>query len=117
MPIPDCFMNNGVDIDTPIYDNPSMGHFGQVINLYVQNDALTSLERLAFNSLVESLPPPMQHGVRTRVWYRWYPDVAYPGLTVGMRDVTVVASDEVLIDYGIFDINSVPWDKLGGICL
>lgn len=110
MPIPET---NCVDIDTPTFPSSDMGRFGQVINLYVQGDALTSLERLAFSELVKSLPAPMQHGVRTRVWHRWYPSVAYPGLTVGMRDVTVAASNEVLIPYGDFDITAVPWDKLG----
>lgn len=110
--IPDDVMNCGVDIDTPSYASPDMGAFGQVINLYVQNDILSSLERLAFSELVKSLPPPMQHGVRTRVWSRWYPSTPYPGLTVGMKDITVNASNEVLIDYGVFDIDNVPWDKL-----
>jgi len=112
---------NCVDIDTPIYPNPSMGHFGQVINLYVENPECTDAERSAFSALVLQLPPPMQHGIRTRVWRFFYPDVPYPGLTVGMRDVTVTASNEVLVPYDDFVMANVPWDKLGmnlcgGIC-
>ncbi|QYW06699.1 hypothetical protein uav_168 [Pseudomonas phage UAVern] len=108
--------NNCVDIDTPCYPSPDMGRFGQVINLYVQDPVCTPEERAAFSALVLQLPPPMQHGVRTRVWRFFYPDAPYPGLTVGMRDVTVTASNEVLVPYDTFDMNSVPWDKLGGIC-
>lgn len=113
MPIPEY---NCVDIDTPCFPSPDMGRYGQVINLYVEGDSLTDSERFAFSQLVLQLPPPMQHGIRTRVWHRWYPATPYPGLTVGMRDVTVVASNEVLIPYATFDMASVPWDKLGGIC-
>lgn len=113
MPIPET---NCVDIDTPNFPSPDMGRYGQVINLYVEDIVCTDTERSAFSALVLQLPPPMQHGIRTRVWKHWYPDAPYPGLTVGMRDVTVVASNEVLIPYAIFDMASVPWDKLGGIC-
>lgn len=94
------------------FPSTDMGRVGQVINFYVQGDSLTELERLAHDNLVESLPPPMQHGLRTRVWHRWYPEAPYPGLTVGMRDVTVVSSNEILIPYGDFDIDNVPWEKL-----
>lgn len=110
MAIPEC---NFVDIDTPCYPNPSMGRFGKVINLYVQNESLDPTERAAFDDLVSQLPPPMEHGIRTRVWKFWYPDVPYPGLTVGLRDVTVAASNEVLIPYLTFNMANVPWDKLG----
>lgn len=108
--------NNCVDIDTPNFPSPDMGRYGQVINLYVEAESLSQPERAAFSALVLQLPPPMQHGIRTRVWRFWYPDVPYPGLTVGMRDVTVAASNEVLIPYASFDMNAVPWDKLGGTC-
>lgn len=107
--------SNCVDFNTQCYPSPDMGRYGQVINLYVEADSLSPTELTAYSTLVKQLPP-MQHGVRTRVWHRWYPDTAYPGLTVGMRDVTVTASNEVLIPYDTFDMNSVPWDKLGGIC-
>lgn len=113
MPIPEY---NCVDIDTPRFPSSDMGRYGQVINLYVEGDSLTDTERFAFSDLVKQLPPPMQHGVRTRVWHRWYPETPYPGLTVGMRDVTVAASNEVLIPYASFNMDNVPWDKLGGIC-
>ncbi|ATW58280.1 hypothetical protein CNR37_00073 [Pseudomonas phage ventosus] len=102
---------------TPLcYPSPDMGRFGQVINLYVENPENTQEERAAYSQLVLQLPPPMQHGVRTRVWRHWYPDTPYPGLTVGMRDVTVTASNEVLIPYEDFVMANVPWDKLGGKC-
>lgn len=108
--------NNCVDIDTPCFPSSDMGRYGQVINLYVENPVCTQEERAAYSQLVLQLPPPMQHGVRTRVWRFFYPDAPYPGLTVGMRDVTVVASNEVLIPFDTFDMNAVPWDKLGGTC-
>lgn len=101
-----------VEYGCEAYPSPDMGCVGEVINLYVENDALTDEERAAYDQLADSLPPPMQHGIRTRVWRFWYPSVPYPGLTVGMRDVTVTASNEVLIPYSTFDMNSVPWEKL-----
>lgn len=114
MAIPsDTFNNCYFD---PCYPSPDMGRFGQVINLYTENDALTPTELSAYSTLVKQLPPPMQHGVRARTWRHWYPDAPYPGLTVGMRDVTVVASNEVLIPYEDFNMDNVPWDKLGGTC-
>lgn len=108
--------NNCVDIDTPCYPSPDMGRYGQVINLYVENGVVSPLERIALDTLLQQLPPPEQHGIRTRVWRFWYPDVPYPGLTVGMRDVTVAASNEILIPYEDFNMSNVPWDKLGGTC-
>lgn len=94
------------------YLSPDMGLVGQVVNLYVQDVPMTPTERLAYSELVKQLPPPMQHGVRPRVWRFWYPDISYPGLTVGMRDITVVASSEVLIPYEDFQMENVPWDKI-----
>ena len=89
-----------------------MGCVGQVINLYVETLPNTDDDRAAYNDLQASLPPPMQHGMRMRVWNQWYPLVDYPGLTVGLRDVTVVASNEVLVPFEDFDISNVPWEKL-----
>lgn len=109
MPIPET---NCVDIDTPTFPSSDMGRYGQVINLYVEDVVCTDAERSAFSALVLQLPPPMQHGIRTRVWRFFYPLVDYPGLTVGMRDVTVAASNEILIAYDDFVINNVPWEKL-----
>lgn len=103
---------NCVDIDTPNFPTSDMGGFGQVINLYVENPVVSDTELAAWYSLLQQLPPPEQHGIRTRVWRFFYPDTPYPGLTVGMRDVTVSASNEVLIPYDTFDINNVPWEKL-----
>lgn len=103
---------NCVDIDTPCFPSSDMGRFGQVINLYVENPVLSDTELTAWYSLLQQLPPPEQHGVRTRVWRFFYPLVDYPGLTVGMRDVTVAASTEVLVPLASFDINNVPWEKL-----
>lgn len=99
---------------SPCYPSPDMGRLGQVINLYIEDVIATQEENEAFASLALSLTPPMQHGIRTRVWKFWYPDVPYPGLTVGMRDVTVSASNEILIPYDDFVMANVPWDKLGG---
>lgn len=109
MPIPECSLSSLKELS---YPSPDMGCVGQVINLYVEADSLTPTERTAFSALVKSLPPPMQHGVRTRVWHRWYAGAPYPGLTVGMRDVTVAASNELLIPYEDFNMDNVPWDKL-----
>lgn len=108
MPIPET---NCVDIDTPCFPSSDMGRYGQVVNLYVEAPSLSPAERTAFSDLVLQLPPPMQHGIRTRVWSHWY-STPYPGLTVGLRDVTVVASNEVLIPYDDFVMNNVPWEKL-----
>lgn len=94
------------------YPNPDMGCVGQVINLYLEALPHTDDDRAAYDALQAQLPPPMQHGLRARVWSQWYPEVPYPGLTVGMRDVTVVASNEVLVPYATFDMASVPWEKL-----
>ena len=110
MPIPE---NNCVEFD-PCYESPFMGEVGQVINLYVNNNPQTAQERQAFFDLAKALPPPMKHGVRVRLWEQWYPEAPYPGLTVGMRDVTVTASNELLIPYDDFVMANVPWDKLGG---
>jgi len=93
------------------YPSPDMGCVGQVINLYVETLPNTDADRAAYDALQAQLPPPMQHGLRMRVWSQWY-STPYPGLTVGMRDVTVVASNEVLVPLVDFDMASVPWDKL-----
>lgn len=108
--------NNCVDIDSWCFPSSDMGRYGQVINLYVENNPQTDAERAAYADLVSQLPPPQQHGVRIRLWSAFYPEVPYPGLTVGMRDVTVAASNEVLIPYEDFNMANVPWDKLGGKC-
>lgn len=94
------------------YQSPDMGLFGQVINLYVEHEALNPTERAAFSVLVLQLPPPMQHGIRTKVWRFSYPTVPYPGLTVGMRDITIISSSEVLVPYDEFNMENVPWDKI-----
>lgn len=94
------------------YPSPDMGRFGQVINLYVEHEALSPTERAAFSALVLQLPPPMQHGIRTKVWRFNYPEMPYPGMMVGMRDITVVSSNEILVPYEEFDMGSVPWDKV-----
>lgn len=99
---------------SPCYPSPDMGRLGQVINLYVEAESLSPTERAAYDALLFQLPPPEQHGIRTRVWKFWYPDAPYPGLTVGMRDVTVSASNEILVPYDDFVMANVPWDKLGG---
>lgn len=108
--------NNCVDIDSWCFPSPDMGRYGQVINLYVEDNPQTDTERLVYNTLVAQLPPPQQHGVRIRVWKTFYPNTPYPGLTVGMKDVTVVSSNEILIAYDDFVMANVPWDKLGGKC-
>lgn len=94
------------------YPSPDMGCVGQVINLYVSGVPLSLAERAAHDELLVALPPPMHHGLRVRVWDDNYPSTPYPGLTVGMRDVTVVASDEVLVPYTSFNMDNVPWEKL-----
>lgn len=94
------------------YPSPDMGCVGQVINLYVETLPNTDDDRAAYDSLQSQLPPPMQHGLRMRVWDQWYPDVVFPGLTVGMRDVTVVASNEILVPLVDFNMDNVPWEKL-----
>ncbi|WPJ20537.1 hypothetical protein vBPFY1MI_78 [Pseudomonas phage vB_PF_Y1-MI] len=94
------------------YPSPDMGRWGQVISLYVEDVPLSPTERSAHEHLAATLPPPMEHGMRVRVWKHWYPDAAYPGLTIGLRDITVSASNEVLIPYDEFKMENVPWEKL-----
>lgn len=94
------------------YPSPDMGRVGQVINMYVEHEALSVAERAAFSALVLQLPPPMQHGIRTRVWRFFYPSAPYPGIMIGMRDITVIESSEILIPYDQFEMGNVPWSKI-----
>lgn len=94
------------------YQSPDMGLVGKVINIYVENVPLTEEEREAYDSLVSQLPPPMDRGVRVRVWRFWYPNTPFPGITVGLRDLTVIASSEVLVPFEEFNMENVPWEKI-----
>lgn len=94
------------------YVSPFVNVIGKQIIFYASANPLPADERAKYQHLVDTLPPRPDCGIAINQWSVVYPNVTFPGVMIGMRDLTVASSAEVLIPYDSFNMEQVPWDKL-----
>ncbi|WYV99127.1 hypothetical protein Amme3_00131 [Pseudomonas phage vB_PpuM-Amme-3] len=94
------------------YVSPFVNEIGKQIIFYASANHLPADERAKYQNLVDTLPPRPDCGISINQWAAVYPNVAFPGVMIGMRDLTVASSTEVLIPYESFNMEQVPWEKL-----
>lgn len=94
------------------YVSPFVNVIGKQIIFYASANPLPADERAKYEALLAQLPPRPDCGIAINQWPVVYPDVPFTEVMIGMRDLTVVSSTEVLIPYDEFNMEQVPWDKL-----
>ncbi|WYV99815.1 hypothetical protein Roomu2_00135 [Pseudomonas phage vB_PpuM-Roomu-2] len=94
------------------YVSPFVNEIGKQIIFYASANPLPADERAKYQNLVDTLPPRPDCGISINQWAAVYPNVAFLGVMIGMRDLTVASSTEVLVPYESFNMEQVPWEKL-----
>lgn len=94
------------------YYSPFVNVIGKQIIFYASANPLPADERAKYETLMAQLPPRPDCGIAINQWSVVYPNIAFTGVMIGMRDLTVASSTEILIPYESFNMEQVPWDKL-----
>lgn len=97
------------------YASPRVDIYGRTITMYVGNIPLNGDETVAYQTLLQKLPPDPTCGIQIKKWFDYYPTAPFFGIMIGLRDMTVAQSIEVLVPYADFNMEAVPWDKLNRV--